>query len=72
MKIDGSIEVLNENLPDIYLQKCESRGLFHKISLPNKPGLFQLVWLILNQINWQQVRVNEINLAYLVKLFYEA
>ncbi len=28
-------------------------GLFHKTSLPNKPGLFQLVWLILNQINWQ-------------------
>ncbi len=22
------------------------RGLFHKTSLPNKPGLFQLVWLI--------------------------
>ncbi len=43
MKIDGSIEVINENLPDIYLQKCDSRGLFHKISLPNKPGLFQLV-----------------------------
>ncbi len=23
-----------------------SWGLFHKTSLPNKPGLFQLVWLI--------------------------
>ncbi len=44
-------------------------GLFHKTSLPNKPGLFQLVWLILNQINW--VRLSEINLAYLVNLFYE-
>ncbi len=28
-------------------------GLFHKTSLPNKSVLFQLVWLILNQINWQ-------------------
>ncbi len=44
-------------------------GLSHKTSLPNKPGLFQLVWLILNQINW--VRLSEINLAYLVNLFYE-
>ncbi len=46
-------------------------GLFHKTSLPNKPGLFQLVWLILNQINWQYVRLTEINLAYLVNLIYE-
>ncbi len=36
---------------------------FHKTSLPNKPGLFQLVWLIMNQINWQEVRLSEINLA---------
>ncbi len=52
MTIDGSIEVLNENLDYIYLQKCDSRVLFHKTSLPKKPGLFQLVGLILNQINW--------------------
>ncbi len=26
----------------------DSRGLFHKTSLPNKPGLFQLVWLIVS------------------------
>ncbi len=23
-------------------------GLFHKTSLPNKPGLFQLVWLFVS------------------------
>ncbi len=48
------------------------RGLFHKKkkSLPNKPGLFKLVWHILNQISWQ-VRLTEIILAYLVNLFYE-
>ncbi len=35
--------------------------LFHKTSLPNKPGLFQLVWLIVNviwfkisQTNWNK------------------
>ncbi len=46
-------------------------GLFHKTNLPNKPGLFQFVWLILNQIKWQYIRLTEINLAYLVNLFYE-
>ncbi len=46
-----------------YIVSNYSRGQFHKTSLPNKPGLFQLVWLILNQ--------TEINLAYLVNLFYE-
>ncbi len=29
------------------------QGLFHKTCLPNKPKLFQLFRLILNQINWQ-------------------
>ncbi len=48
-----------------------TQGLFHKTRLPNKPGLFQLVWLIFNQINWQQIRLTEINLAYLVNVFYE-
>ncbi len=42
-----------------------------KKGLPNKPGLFQLVWHILNQISWQEVRLTEISLAYLVNLFYE-
>ncbi len=58
----------NSNI--IYLFKfVNDLGLFHKTSLPNKPGLFQLVWLILNKIIWQQVRLTEINLAYLINFF---
>ncbi len=45
-----------------------TRGLFHKTSLSNKPGLFQWVWIILNQINWQKVRLTEINLAWMMKM----
>ncbi len=36
----------------------KSFGLFHKTSLANKLGLFQLVWLILNQI---KLTISQIN-----------
>ncbi len=50
---------------------CYTWGLFHKTSLPNKPGLFQLVCLIISWFGSKYVRLTEINLAFLVNLFYE-
>ncbi len=34
----------------------KTRGMFHKTRLPNKPGLFQLVWLTvkISQTNWNK------------------
>lgn len=46
-------------------------GLFHKTSLPNKTGLFQLVWLIVTWFGSKWVSLTELSLAYLVNLLYE-
>ncbi len=48
------------------------RGLFHKTSLPNRPGLFQLDWLTVKWFGSHKANLTKINLSHCGYLCWKA